>query len=650
MCGIYGYLGQRPADRPAEDLLARMGGSIQHRGPDDQGHYIAPSIALGMRRLSIIDVAGGHQPITNEDESVWLVLNGEIYNFQSLRAQLENRGHQFRTRTDTEVIVHLYEDFGLEFVKQLRGMFALALWDSKRERLVLARDRIGEKPLYVRREPGRLWFASELKAILQDDVVPRRLNSAALREYLALGYVPAPLTMLEGIEKVLPGHLLVIEKGQVEDHEYWDMPCGQIEARSEEEWIECVREKLLETVKLQLISDVPLGAFLSGGIDSSTIVAAMTRLTGRPVKTYSIGYEAEYSYYNELPYAKIVAETFGADHHEIIVRPDVADLLPKLTWHLDEPVADSACLTTFLVSKLARESVTVILSGVGGDELFGGYRRYLGEGVRRVYELLPVWFRSDLLPFLLKRIPQDRGTAWKDYARYGAAFLKTADLDAATRYMSYVTLFSPEAQNELLCTGDEGASNGSDGVAEALQTYFARCNQGDDLNRIMYADVKTSLPDDLLALTDRMSMAASIECRAPLVDYELVELASRMPSSLKVRGLTMKYLLNKVVAPWLPREVIHRKKRGFGAPVGGWLRRELQPLVRELLSREQVQRRGLFRWPAVEGILRAHQEERADFTDQVFALVAFEIWCSIFLDGRDWNASPALNAEHAVIP
>jgi len=645
MCGIYGVIEFSPSGAPLQPVLDRLSSVIPHRGPDDQGSYLGRGVALGMRRLSIIDVAGGHQPISNEDETVWIVQNGEIYNFQELRASLKSKNHVFRTNSDTEVMVHLYEDEGPAFLNRLRGMFALALWDAKRQRLLLARDRIGEKPLYVRRDANRLHFASELKSILQAEGVPRRLNPIALQEYLALGYVPAPLTMLEGIEKLLPGHYLLIDKNGVEDHQYWDVPFDQVEHRSEAEWIELIREKLLSTIKMQMVSDVPLGAFLSGGIDSSTIVAAMARATNRPVKTYSIGYEGKDNYYNELPFAGIVAKAFGTDHHEIVVRPEVSELLPKLVWHLDEPIADSACLTTFLVARLARQSVTVILSGVGGDELFGGYRRYLGDSITGWYKLLPESLRKSWLPALFKRIPQDRGTAWKDYARYGAAFVKSAALEPAERYMSYVTLLSPKMQRELLTTQ---AMNGGDGCSSTLRRYFDRCTEKDSLNRIIYADLKTSLPDDLLALTDRMSMAASVECRAPLVDFELVEMASRMPSSLKVRGLTLKYLLKKAVAPWIPREVIARKKRGFGAPIGSWIRSDLQPLVNDMLSEAQVRRRGLLQWPAVESLLRAHQEQRNDNTDPVFALVALEAWCRIYLDGQDWKSAPAVSIEHAV--
>ncbi len=638
MCGIYGILKFDRPEQPSDSILAAMGGVITHRGPDDFGQYRGRGVGLGMRRLSIIDVSGGHQPISNEDGSIWIVLNGEIYNFQSLRDELEAKGHIFRTRTDTEVIVHLYEQEGLEFFKRLRGMFGLAIWDAKLERLVLGRDRIGEKPLYIRREPGRLLFASELKSILRVEDVPRRLNHAALGEYLALGFVPAPLCLLEGMEKLPAGHYLVAEKGRTEIRRYWDVPFGLPEKHSEEEWIEQIRVKIQETVRMQLVSEVPLGAFLSGGLDSSTIVAVMTGLTGRPVKTYSIGYQGEHSYYNELPYARVVAKAFNTDHHEIVVQPAVSELLPKLVWHLDEPVADSACLTTYLVSKLARESVTVILSGVGGDELFGGYRRYLGNSLMRYYSFLPGPVRRKWLPALLDRIPQDRHSTWKDYARYAAAFVKSAELEPASRYMAYVTLFAPQVQRELLLRTMSTDSRVSNLAAAALQDCFTRCTDPDSLNRILYADLKTSLPDDLLAMTDRMSMAASIECRAPLVDYELVELMARMPSSFKVRGLTMKYLMKKAVAPWLPREILERRKRGFGAPIGAWLRKDLQPMVSELLSEDQIRRRGLFHWPAIQRLISDHGAERTDHTDHLFALVMLELWCQIVLDGNEWES------------
>jgi asparagine synthase (glutamine-hydrolysing) len=636
MCGIYGIADLTDKRVPGEALLKRMGDTIVHRGPDDSGCYFGRGAAIGMRRLSIIDLSGGHQPIPNEDKTIWVVCNGEIYNFQGLRDQLESQGHTFRTHSDTEVLVHLYEQEGLDFVKRLRGMYAIAIWDERRERLVLVRDRLGKKPLYVRQEPHRILFASEIKSILQDENTPRRVDLNALREYLALGYVPAPATMFEGIQKLLPGHMLVAEKGHVKDHEYWDVNFSSIDNRSEEEWIESIREKLIESVRIRLISDVPLGAFLSGGIDSSFIVSAMAKLIDQPVKTYSIGFQGEDNFYNELPFARIVADAFRTDHHEIIVRPDVAELLPRLIWHLDEPIADSAFITTYLVSRLARESVTVILSGVGGDELFGGYRRYLGDGLRRYYGLLPRTVRTKWLPGLLSRLPQDRHSTWKNNVRYASSFVKSAEWDAATRYQSYVTVFPPELRHRML--SEPAGQNGNDSSA-ALRSYFDRCNGADSLHQNIYVDLKTSLPDDLLTLTDKMTMAASLECRAPFMDHELIELTSRIPSNLKVHGFTMKYLLKKAVAPWLPAEILNRKKRGFGAPVGAWLRNDLENLVQETLSPEQVSKRGFFDPAVVQEIIASHRAESSDQTDSLLALICFEMWSRIFLDGNDWQSA-----------
>jgi len=638
MCGIYGVAELREGRRPGEEVLAAMGEVMIHRGPDDHGHYCADGIALGMRRLSIIDLAGGHQPIPNEDKTVWAICNGEIYNFKELRDGLEARGHVFRCDSDTEVIVHLYEEEGLDLFRRLRGMFAIAIWDGARSRLILARDRLGKKPLYICREPHRVLFASEIKSILEVCKIPRAMNAQALREYLALGYVPAPLTLFERIEKLLPGHYMVVEKGQVREQQYWEVPSGPIEIRSEEEWIERVREKLLESIRVRLVSDVPLGAFLSGGIDSSSIVAAMARMTDRPVKTYSIGFEGADRFYNELPYARIVADAFATDHHEIIVRPDIGQLLPKLIWHLDEPIADSAFVTTYLVARLARETVTVILSGVGGDELFGGYRRYLGNHLARYYNCLPGVVRHKWLPSLLGALPQDRHSSLKNYVRYADAFVKSAEADPARRYMSYVTLFSSDLQKGLLSGGfANDLSNGNAFASGIMQQYFEGHPEFTGLNQLIYADLKTSLADDLLALTDKMTMAASIECRAPFVDHELVELAASVPESLKVRGFTMKYLLKKVVKPWLPAEILNRKKRGFGAPMGSWIRNDLGPLVNNLLSKEQIRKRGLFNSDFVDGIVAKHNAQKSDYSDHLLALINLELWCRIFLDGQDHN-------------
>jgi asparagine synthase (glutamine-hydrolysing) len=643
MCGIYGIHDLNLAAVPGAALLARMGKAVQHRGPDDDGVYFGRGVALGMRRLSIIDLSGGHQPIPNEDESIWVVCNGEIYNFPELRERLIAQGHVFRTKSDTEVLVHLYEQDGLAFVKKLRGMFGIGLWDAKRNRLVLARDPVGKKPLYVYRTSTSLAFASEVKSILEIPDVPRRINHAALPQYLGLGYVAAPQTIFEGIEKLPPGHTLVCENGLVSVQQYWDPCFDHVENRSESDWIHLVREKLFEAVRIRLISDVPLGAFLSGGIDSSAVVAMMAQLSDRPVKTYSIGFDGDDNFYNELPYARLIADKFATDHHEIIVRPDVTELLPRLIWHMDEPIADSALITTYLVSRLARKSVTVILSGVGGDELFGGYRRYLGDNLQGYYRKLPRFLRNQWIPWALAHLPQDRNSSWKNNVRYAAAFVKAAQQDPVSRYHTFVGVFSPELQRTLLSSFDPSG----DTAAKLLLKYFTRSSCADSLNQLLYVDFKTSLPDDLLLLTDKMTMAASIECRAPFMDIELIELSSRMPAKLKVQGLTLKYLLKKVVQPLLPAEIIHRKKRGFGAPVGSWLRKDLEFLVQETLSEEQIRKRGLFEPTAVRDIIVAHREQRSDHTDHLLALINLELWSRIFLDGCDWQ-HPAALPEAAV--
>jgi asparagine synthase (glutamine-hydrolysing) len=610
-----------------------MGQAMRHRGPDDEGYRQDTTITLGMRRLSIIDLTGGHQPIANEDGSVWTVCNGEIYNFQALRRELEECGHRFSCASDTEVIVHLYEQHGLNFVNRLEGMFALAVWDANRRRLVLARDRVGEKPLYIFRDGKVLLFASEIKSILECEGVPRRANPASLHDFCALGYVPAPLTMFEGIEKLPPGEMLVLEQSQITIKPYWDLSFSAAARHSEEEWIALVRQKLLNCVRKQLVSDVPLGAFLSGGIDSSVIVAAMAQVTDRPVNTYSIGFEGPDQFYDELPFARLVAKTFSTNHHEILVRPEVCDLLPQLIWHMDEPVADSALITTYLVARLASESVTVILSGVGGDELFGGYRRYLGEGIGNYYRRLPGFLKNKTIPFLFSRLPQDRHSPLGNYSRLANSYVRSAALDTAQGYMNFITVFSADMRAEMF--KDRIAPSGF-----PLERYFARSRHWGNLHQHMYVDMKTSLPDDLLLITDKMTMAASIECRAPLLDCEMLDLAASMPARLKVSGLTLKYALKKAAADWLPPEILHRKKRGFGAPVGSWFRSRIQGLVADCLSPEQIRKRGFFEAAVVERMIASHRERKADCTDQLLALVVLELWCRTFLDNGRGAATP----------
>jgi asparagine synthase (glutamine-hydrolysing) len=629
MCGIYGIVATSPDYRPDPAWLAPMAGAMVHRGPDDDGVFADANIAFGMRRLSIIDLAHGHQPIANEDETVWVVCNGEIYNFPELRKRLIDRGHRFRTASDTEVIVHLYEDLGPGCVAQLKGMFGLAIWDTRHRRLVIARDHLGVKPIYFLRDQRRLIFASEAKSILKAPEVTAEVDAVGLQEYLTLGYTPSTQSIFKGIEKLPPGSLLVCEGGKIEISQFWRLNNGHTDRCNEAQWAERILDKIRSSVVAEMVSDVPLGAFLSGGIDSSSIVAMMAASSAIPVKTYSIGFDTggAASYYNELPYAQQVATLFNTDHKEILVRPNVAELLPRLLWHMDEPVADSAFITTYLVAKFAREDVTVILSGVGGDEIFGGYRRYLGEYYAGKYQRLPGVLRRRVIAPLVDALPKDRHSKFMDLARLAGTFIRSAELPLEQRYRSYVEVFGAESLDRLLASVRNG-------YVDSLDQAFDVAAGGAGIDRLMNVDLMTQLPNDLLMLTDKMTMAASIECRVPLLNFELVEMTATMPPELKINGRTLKYALKKALAPTLPASILHRKKRGFGAPMGAWLKQELAPLMSGVLSREAVERRGLLNWDVVQRTVEMHNANRADHTDHLLSLLNFEIWARIYLDGR----------------
>ena len=627
MCGIYGILQLDGAPAPAP-LLARMGGATVHRGPDDEGVYLDGSCAIGMRRLSIIDLAGGHQPLSNEDGSLWLVANGEIYNFRELRRELEGFGHRFKTGSDCETLLHAYEQFGDEFVHHLNGMYGFALWDVRRKRLLIGRDRLGIKPIYIATDGRRLAFASEAKALLALPWIRAELDPAAVESYLALGYVPAPQSIFSGIRKLPPATLLTAEAGRSTEHRYWRVPDQVDRLTTETEWVDRVRAQLEESVRMQMVSDVPIGAFLSGGVDSSSVVALMTPHSDHPVKTYAIGFAgggAE-SYYNELPYARRVAKLFQTEHHEILVTPDVVSLLPRLLWHMDEPIADSAFITTYLVSEFARRDVTVILSGVGGDELFGGYRRYLGNHYQTYFARLPSWLRRTAVA-LGDRLPSDRHSPALDMMRLARGFLAATDLPFEERYRSYVQVFSEDFASRLRVSPSRMRW-------DALASAFDAAGSDDDLNRMLAVDAETQLPDDLLLLTDKMSMAVSLECRVPLLDHQLVELAARIPHEIKIRGGHLKHVMKGAVSKLLPEDLLERRKRGFGTPMGAWLKGDLSPLVRDLLSAEAIRARGIFSADEVAKLTADHEANRLDGTDKLLALLNLEIWARIYLDRR----------------
>ena len=627
MCGIYGIidLAGAPVD---SGVLAAMGNITRHRGPDDLGLHADGPCAIGMTRLSIIDLSGGHQPIANEDETLWLVCNGEIYNFRELRAELEVAGHRFRTGSDSETLLHAYEQWGDRFLDRLNGMFGFALWDARRRRLLVGRDRLGIKPIYVHRQGARLVFATEAKAILTLPGFSARVDAAALHSYLQLGYVAAPLSMFEGIRKLPVATMMVIENGQVDERRYWRLPSAVDRAISEREWIARTREGIARAVRMQMVSDVPIGAFLSGGVDSSAVVAHMARATGQPIKTYAIGFEggAAEDLYNELPYARRVAELFGTDHHEIVVRPDVVGLLPRLLWHMDEPIADSAFITTYLVSEFARRDVTVILSGVGGDELFGGYRRYLGDHYFGHFERLPGWVKHRARA-VGRALPSDRHSSILNAMRLAKGFLASTELDFEGRYHAYMQLMPESLARRLLRTIPVAP-------VDPIHAAFAHASGDDGLNRMLGVDGATQLPDDLLLLTDKMSMAVSLECRVPLLDHELAEVAAAMPESIKVKGGRLKHVMKAALADVLPADILERKKRGFGTPMGAWLKGQLSGVVDNVLGPESLARRGCFDPRSVAELVAAHRAQREDYTDALSALVNFEIWARIYLDGR----------------
>jgi asparagine synthase (glutamine-hydrolysing) len=640
MCGIYGIYQLDGARAPAE-WLARMGRVTVHRGPDDEGGFASGRCAIGMRRLSIIDLAGGHQPIASEDQSLVVVCNGEIYNFRELRRELEAAGRRFKTNSDTEVVLHAYAQWGENFVARLNGMFGFAIWDARAQTLLVGRDRLGIKPIYYLDDGRRVVFASEAKALLEIPGVNADVDPAALAAYLELGYVPAPLAIFRGIRKLPIASVMKLTPTGARIDSYWRPPTHVDSSVPAAEWVRRVRERLEESVRMQMVADVPIGAFLSGGIDSSAVLAFMSRHSAEPVKTYSIGFDggAAERFYNELDYARQVAQLFKTEHHEILVRPDVVHLLPKLLWHMDEPIADSAFVTTYLVAEFARRDVKVILSGVGGDELFGGYRRYLGEHYMRYLNWLPGAAKRGAAR-LAERLPSDRHSKWLNYARLAKNFLSAAELPFTERYRAYVGVFDADEAARMMRAAPARR-------LDAIGAAFESADGDDALARMFAVDAYTQLPDDLLLLTDKMTMATSLECRVPLLDHELVELAAQIPAAAKVAGGELKALMKKALADVLPREILYRTKRGFGAPMGAWMKGALSEMLAGALSRESVAARGLLDYEPIARLMAEHRANRVDGTDKLLALLNLEIWCRVYLDRRS-SADVAEELKEAV--
>lgn len=625
MCGITGFIYRDRHRAAILDDLQQMCNTLVHRGPDDEGFFIERNVGLGMRRLSVIDLVTGHQPISNEDGRIWVVFNGEIYNYPELRKNLEEKGHRFSTNTDTETIVHAYEEYGDDCVKTLNGMFAFAIWDSRQQRLVLFRDRLGIKPLYYFWDERCLVFGSELKAILAHRGVPRGIDLEALDNFLTFEYIPAPASIFLGIKKLLPGHTLVLQNDKVSIQQYWGLHFTRAEG-SEEELAQALYDLLKDAVRMRLISDVPLGAFLSGGIDSSTIVCLMSEIMDQPVKTFSIGFDDPS--YNELQYARMVAGHFNTDHHELTIQPDIVNLVEDLVGYLDEPLADVSIFPTYLVSQLARQNVTVVLSGDGGDELFAGYEWYVADKVERYYQRLPVVLRNRWIAPLMDRIPasaRKKGTRNKL-----KRFIEGAMLPAALRHFRW-SMFMTEEQKRRLYSDDLQRAVSNQDVYARFIAYLQAFEEADFLWQQQFADINTYLVDDILVKVDRMSMANSLEARTPYLDHRVVEFAAGLPSSLKLRGLHTKYLLKQCMATKVPREILTRKKEGFSIPMKNWLRQELQPLMQDVLSPDRLKREGLFNPSYVEKLKTEHLKGRANHSHQLWSLMIFEIWRDRYL-------------------
>jgi len=606
--------------------------ALHHRGPDDEGIYTNPELSMGIRRLSIIDVLGGNQPIFNEDRTLVVVCNGEIYNYRELTSELQSRGHVFRTGSDTEVIVHLYEELGEKCVHEFRGMFAFAVWDVRKQKLFLARDRLGIKPLYFLDDGRQLIFASEIKAILQHPDVTPSLDLEALSYYLSFKYVPAPLTLFSQIRSVPPGHQLCGGRRGLSLAPYWDVRFQRAHEPSmtESDCVENLKNLLREAVGLHLRSDVPVGAFLSGGLDSSLIVALMSEVTGESVKTFSVGFETDGPEGDELSYARIVADRYRTDHREILIKPtDFVDLAKKAIWHLDQPIADQATVATYLLSELASAEVKVVMSGEGGDELFAGYARYPGNRLAPWFHLLPKATRRALLA-MAGQLPGMR--------RAKLALHALCQPDEASRIANWFPLFNSETKRAVLAAGSpvgDVLTSAGGLVAECL----SRSDAVDSLNRMLYFDTKYWLPDLLLLRSDKLSMAVSVETRVPLLDHRIVEFAARLSPQLKLKGRSRKHILRQLCSGLLPDDIVHRRKQGFPIPIARWFRGELRSFVRDLLSPETIRARRLFAPRYVSRLIQEHESGFADHSSQLWGLMSVELWHRVFLDSS--RPSPA---------
>jgi asparagine synthase (glutamine-hydrolysing) len=626
MCGICGVTYFNTERIVTEHEVKRMCDVIAHRGPDEAGYLAKRNWGIGMRRLSIIDLATGQQPLSNEDGSVWIVFNGEIYNYLEVRAEIEKKGHRFQTKSDTETIVHAYEEYGEDCPKKLNGMFAFAILDLRKQSLFMARDRLGIKPMYYYYDASKFVFASELKAILQIQDIPRNVELQALDMFLTFEYIPAPYTIFQNIAKLPPGHSLRVQDGKISIRKYWDLKFAEREIK-ESEICEQLVALLQDAVKIRLMSEVPLGAFLSGGIDSSSVVALMSRVMDRPVKTFSIGFKE--SSYNELNYARLIAKHYKTEHQEFIIEPNALELTEKLVGHLDEPFGDFSIFPTYLVSKMARQYVTVALSGDGGDELFAGYDTYIANKFARRYNYLPGVFRNHLVEPMLNRIPPTEKK--KGLINRAKRFVEGARLPDNLEHTRWM-IFLQELEKSRLYTSETRDEISYPETYEFIRKYFRQANTDDDLNRQLYVDIKTYLVDDILVKVDRMTMATSLEGRVPFLDYRFVEFTATLPSRLKMKGNDTKYILKKAMKNILPPEILTRGKEGFSIPIKNWLRTDLKSLMLDILHPDRIRQQGFFDPNYVQQLTDEHLAGKENHSHRLWALMVFGIWQDIYLN------------------
>jgi asparagine synthase (glutamine-hydrolysing) len=638
MCGIAGKVAfGQVVD---EGLIHCMCAVIEHRGPDSRGTYVDGEVGLGIQRLAIIDVAGGDQPIANEDETVVVVMNGEIYNYLDLRRELERRGHQFSTNSDTEVLVHLYEDEGEQMVSRLRGMFAFAIWDARRRRLFCARDRVGKKPLFWARHENTVWFASEVRALLEDPELPREPDLEAICAYMTVAYVPHPLSAFRGIHKLPPASTLTVTESGQRVETYWSLDHGsKLDGVSEHELAERLWEGIREATRIRLMSEVPLGAFLSGGVDSSAVVAAMAEQTTEPVKTFSIGFpDADF---DELRYARLVAERFGTEHHEFVVEPKAVEIAPKLARHYGEPFADASAIPSFYLAELTSRHVTVALNGDGGDESFAGYNRYKSNALAAHLNWLPRPLQR-IAPTLVRPLGEGpHGNSWRTRIQRLARSLA---MTTPARYAMWMSAFDEIRRRNLLAPEFLEAASGPR-AEDLLGAAWASCDSRETVDRMLATDVQTYLPGDLLVKMDIATMAHSVEARSPLLDHHVMELAASIPAELKLRGLEGKRILKAALRGRIPDEILDRPKMGFGVPLARWFREDLRSLPEDVLLDPAAVRRGYFRPGAVETMIAEHRELRADHSYRLWVLLQLELWHREVLEAP--RSSPALSAVPA---